>query len=717
MEFRIDKVAARPNSILFIIAFGIGKKIMKEIKKILIVNRGEIVGRISRTSRRMGIQTVSIYSEIDENSLHSFVTDESIELNGKLSRDTYLDFNKILNAVRISGADAVHPGFGFVSENAEFVDFMYKNGIKFIGPNSNSMRSMGDKIQSKILAKKAGVNVIPGLIEPIDDVELGLKVANDIGYPVILKAASGGGGKGIRIVWHDREMKDNFSLVVSEAQNSFGDGRVFIEKYIDNPRHIEIQILGDKHGNVVFLGERECSIQRRYQKIIEEAPSPFFENLGEKGMRIREEMGMQSVRLAKELGYYSAGTVEFVVDSKGHFYFLEVNTRLQVEHPVTEEIIRIKDRNGDYKIDLVEWMIRVENGEELSFTQSDIYFKGHSVEARVYAESPELGFMPSSGKVIEYFIPEMQNLRVESGIRKGSEVSVYYDPMLVKICVYGANRHEAIENIKSALAQTVIYGHSLKTNINFLEQIIRLPEFEYGDFSTNFIKQKYGDKFSLMLSQKQKDLYLKFIIANALIVLNDKKFLSIYGVNFNEEISLDVLNGTDNYYHVNIVKLKKESNVFHIISIDGKKISKIYKILNIENNILHFGMIDSKNKINKDYYFKFYPDGMNFILENSGYYLKMKAYPEMYGEFYDKIKDNKKSDDLNEKFVLSPLPGLVIGLNVEEGDVVVVNTNLLVIEAMKMQNVIYSVKVGKIKKIFVQERDIVQSDQKLIEFE
>ncbi len=594
---------------------------------------------------------------------------------------------------------------------------MHKNDIKFIGPNSNSMRSMGDKIQSKILAKKAGVNVIPGLIEPIDDVELGLKVSNEIGYPVILKAAAGGGGKGIRIVWHDRDLKDNFNLVVSEAKNSFGDGRIFIEKYIDNPRHIEIQILGDKHGNVVYFGERECSIQRRYQKIIEEAPSPFFENLGEKGIQIREEMGKQSVLLAKELGYYSAGTVEFVVDESGHFYFLEVNTRLQVEHPVTEEIIRIKDRNGDYKIDLVEWMIRVEEGERLPFTQSDIYLEGHSIEARVYAESPESGFMPSSGKVIEYHVPEIHNLRVESGIRKGSDVSVYYDPMLAKICVYGKNRNEAIENMKSTLAQTIIYGQSLKTNINFLEQIIRLSEFEQGNFSTNFIKQKYGDRFSLMLNQKQKDLYLKFIIANTIIALNDIKFISVNNTNNDDEITLNILSNIDNYHHVNVIKLNYDNKIYHILSINDKKIDKRYKIINFESNLLHFAQIDLKERSQKDFYFKLYPDDISFVLENSGYHLKMKTYPDSYGIFYDKIKENKKSDDLNEKFVLSPLPGLVIGLNVQEGETVAVNTNLLVIEAMKMQNVIYSTKAGKIKKIFVKERDIVQSDQKLIEFE
>ena len=687
------------------------------IKKILIVNRGEIVGRIAKTARKMGIPTVSIYSEIDENALHPNFTDESIALEGKLSKETYLDFNKILNAAMISGADAIHPGFGFVSENAEFVDFITRNGIKFIGPNSNAMRSMGDKIQSKILAKKAGVNVIPGLIEPIDDVELALKVSNDIGYPVILKAAAGGGGKGIRIVWHDRDLKDNFDLVVNEAKNSFGDGRVFIEKYIENPRHIEIQILGDKHGNVVYLGERECSLQRRYQKIIEEAPSPFFENLGARGIEIREEMGIQSVRLAKELGYYSAGTVEFVVDKDGHFYFLEVNTRLQVEHPVTEMAIRVKDRNGDYSLDLVEWMIRIENGEVLPFSQSDIYFEGHSIEARIYAENPEAGFMPSSGKVVEYSVPTIRNLRVESGIRQYLDISVYYDPMLAKICVWGKDRMEAAANLKDALAQTIVYGDSLKTNINFIEQLIRLKEFESADFSTNFIKQKYGDKFLLTLSNKQKEQLNLFIIANAIIALNNIKIFSVANVVENEEVCLNIITSVDDFYHVNIVKLFQCGDIYHIKYINDKKIDKNYELVKLERNLLTIVRSDLKGKNAKELYFKFYQHDMIFTLEHGGAYLKMKVYPEMYGEFYEKIRDARLNDSVSDKCVLSPLPGLVVSINVKEGDVVDENTNLLVIEAMKMQNVIYSTKLCKIKKIHIKDKEIVQSEQILIEFE
>jgi propionyl-CoA carboxylase alpha chain len=692
------------------------------INKILIANRGEIVGRISRTAHRMGIKTVSIYSEIDEDAIHPTFTDESVKLEGKLSKETYLDFQKILEACRSSGADAVHPGFGFVSENSEFVNFIQSHGIKFIGPNASSMKCMGDKIESKILAKKAGVNVIPGLIEPIEDVELGIKVANEIGYPVLLKAAAGGGGRGIRVVWHDKDLKDNFELVVNEARNSFGNGSVFIEKYIENPRHIEIQILGDKHGNCVFLYERECSIQRRYQKIIEEAPSPFFENLGPKGMKIREEMGRQSVLLAKAIGYYSAGTVEFVVDKDGNFYFLEVNTRLQVEHPVTEEVVRVKRRDGDYRLDLVEWMIRIENGETLPFTQSDLYLEGHAIETRIYAENPESGFMPSSGRICDYSIPNnLPGLRVESGVRKGSDVSVYYDPMIAKICFWGKDRKTATLGIKHALAQTVIHGDAIKTNMNFLYQILDLPEFEAGNFSTSFIKQKYGENISCILSPEDKNLFRNFLIANILISLNNTSFLARTGTNLaspGESMRFAILSQADNYYKVHSLSLIiMQNNTILIEEIDGINVLQSFKILKLEENLLVFAQVDNRGHEKNIHYFKFFSDDNSLNLESRGFYLRFRTYPEHYGELHEKIRDAMASNSSLDDFVLSPLPGLVASLNVHEGQTVDINTNLMIIEAMKMQNVIYSKRSGKIKKIFVKEKEIVAADQKLLEFE
>ena len=689
----------------------------KCIEKILIVNRGEIVRRIARTAKRLEINTVSVYSDIDEKSLYCESTDESFHLGGKLSNETYLNFDKILNAVRQTGSDAVHPGFGFVSENAKFVDFMHENGVRFLGPSAESIRLMGDKIESKVCAKKAGVNVIPGLIEPIDDMTLALRVANDIGYPVILKAAAGGGGKGIRIVWQDKELEQNFYLVQREAQSSFNDDRIFIEKYIDNPRHIEIQILGDKHGNVVHLGERECTIQRRHQKVIEEAPSPFFENIGQEGVRIRNEMGRQSVLLAKEIGYYSVGTVEFVVDVDGNFYFLEVNTRLQVEHCVTEEAIRIKNQKGlPKKLDLVEWMIKIEEGDKLTFNQDDVYFEGVSIETRIYAEDPESNFMPSSGKIVHYKQPEMENLRVETGVEKGSVISVYYDPMLSKICVWGKNRLQATDYLKVALSQLVIYGENLKTNINFLEQFIRLPEFVSAEFSTNFIKQKYSDGFSSNPSLGQTELLECFIIASVILSMQNQKFLSISGY-LDGKHKINILSSIDNYHQNTVVSFEKDFEIFTNLILNDKYIEGNYKFIANDNSLMTIAKIDRKNKVQKLYYFKCQYNDIYFTLENSGHRVKFRVYPDGYEKFFDGVRKNFNSDILSEKFILSPLPGRIVSICVKNGEKVIANTNLLTIEAMKMQNVIYSNKSGIVKSVFVAEGVTVQTNEKLIEFE
>jgi propionyl-CoA carboxylase alpha chain len=684
------------------------------IKKVLIVNRGEIVLRAVRTFKKLGIKTVSVYSDADSSSIHRFATDESIHLKGVSSSETYLDFHKILDAIKKSNADAVFPGFGFISENPKFVELMNENNIRFIGPNAESMRSMGDKISAKIIAKKAGVNVIPGIIEPIDDINLALKIANDIKYPVILKAAAGGGGKGIRIVWNDNELIQNFSLTASEALNSFKDGRIFIEKYIENPRHIEIQIMGDKHGNVVYFGERECSIQRRYQKIIEEAPSPFFINNKTLGIKIREEMGLQSVNLAKSIGYYSAGTVEFVVDQNGNFYFLEVNTRLQVEHPVTEEIVRIK-KHENQKIDLIELMINVENGEKLPFSQNDIYFDGHSIETRIYAENPEMNFIPSSGKITNYNAPSMPNLRVESGIAKGSEASIFYDPMLAKICVFGKDRDEAINNMKKSLAQLVVSGPTLKTNINFLEQFICLSEFTKGEFSTNFISQKYKNGFKSILKQNDLKLLKKFLTASVIFAMNDYKFSQIFDVD-EKNLEFAIVTNNDNYNFIHKISFHKDTNNFLIQNINNNNINKNYEFYKMENNILSF--YETKLNGRKEIiYFKYYIDDINLTLENSGFQLKIKIYPGDFSEKLEYLKNNKSQNINSDKFILSPLPGLIATLNVKEGDNVEIGSNLLIIEAMKMQNIISSQIKGKIKKIFIQENQSVQAEEKLIEFE
>ena len=432
------------------------------------------------------------------------------------------------------------------------------------------------------------------------------------------------------------------------------------------------------------------------------------------GIKIREEMGRQSVNLAKSIGYYSAGTVEFVVDQKGHFYFLEVNTRLQVEHPVTEEVVRIKKHENE-RIDLIELMTRVENGEKLPFTQDDIYFDGHAIETRIYAENPEMNFIPSSGKIINYNAPAMQNLRVESGIAKGSEVSIFYDPMLAKICVFGRNRMDAIDNIKKALAQLVISGPILKTNINFLEQFICLPEFIKGEFSTNFIQQKYKNNFKSLLKQNDQKLLKKFLTATAIFAMNDYKFSQIFDID-DKDFDLAIMTNSDNFNDIHKISFCKMRNHFMINKINENNINKDYEFIQMENNILSFYQTKSNGR-KEILYFKYYIDDMNLTLENSGYQLNIKIYPGSFAEKLQYLKNNKSKNINSEKFILSPLPGLIATLNAKEGDEVEIGANLLVIEAMKMQNIISSQAKGKIKKIFIKEGQSVQAEEKLIEFE
>ncbi|MEQ1706418.1 MAG: acetyl-CoA carboxylase biotin carboxylase subunit, partial [Rickettsiales bacterium] len=448
-------------------------------EKILIANRGEIAVRIMQTCRRMGIKTVAIYSEADTSALHVKEADEAVYIGPSPSIKSYLNIDNILNAIDQTGAQAVHPGYGFLSENAEFARRLRDAGVTLIGPSPDAIKRMGDKIESKKVAVKAGVSTVPGNLDVVtSDVEA-RKIVEQIGFPVMIKAAAGGGGKGMRVARNDKELHDGLLSSASEATSSFKDGRVFIEKFFENPRHIEIQILGDQHGNILWLGERECSIQRRHQKVIEEAPSSFLTP------EIRSEMGKQSVALAREVGYYSAGTVEFIMDQDGKFYFLEMNTRLQVEHRVTELITGI---------DLVEQMIRVAAGEKLSFTQDDVKFEGWAMEARLYAEDPKRGFLPSTGRITRYLKPEnIENVLIDTGIYEGGEVSMFYDPMVAKVCSYGDDRKSAIDTMKSALSAFIIEG--ISHNGSFLEAIISHPRFEAGDISTNFIEQEYPGGF------------------------------------------------------------------------------------------------------------------------------------------------------------------------------------------------------------------------------
>ncbi|HWU72426.1 MAG TPA: biotin carboxylase N-terminal domain-containing protein, partial [Sphingomonas sp.] len=457
-------------------------------KKILVANRGEIACRVFRTAKKMGLATVAVYSDADARSPHVLMADEAVRLGPAPAAESYLKAELILDAARITGADCIHPGYGFLSERESFAKACAEAGIAFVGPPPNAIAAMGDKIESKKLAKAAGVNVVPGFLGEIADTDEAVKIAADIGYPVMMKASAGGGGKGMRLAWSEQDVREGFEATKREGLASFGDDRVFIEKFIESPRHIEIQVLGDQHGNIVYLNERECSVQRRHQKVVEEAPSPFV------SPEMRRKMGEQAVALARAVGYYSAGTVELIVsgaDTTGEsFYFLEMNTRLQVEHPVTEEITGL---------DLVEQMIRVAAGEKLSFGQEDVRIDGWSIENRVYAEDPYRGFLPSIGRLVRYDPPANEDdddgrTRVDDGVAEGGEVSMFYDPMIAKLITWAPTREEAIERQIAALDAFVIEGPG--NNIDFLSALMQHPRFREGRLTTGFIAEEYPDGFT-----------------------------------------------------------------------------------------------------------------------------------------------------------------------------------------------------------------------------
>jgi len=470
-------------------------------KKILIANRGEIACRVMKTCARLGIKTVAVFSDIDRNSLHVQMADESINIGSPEAKDSYLAVDKIISACELTGADAVHPGYGFLSENAKFCKALCDAGITFIGPPASAIEAMGDKITSKKIAMEAGVSTVPGFLGEVKSGQEAVKISNDIGYPVMIKASAGGGGKGMRVAFGADEVLEGFGSSQNEAEKSFGDNRIFIEKYITQPRHIEIQILGDTFGNYLFFGERECSIQRRNQKIIEEAPSPFL------SASVRKKMGEQAVALAKSVNYYSAGTVEFIVDSNENFFFLEMNTRLQVEHPVTELV---------YGVDLVEEMIKVAANQYICLTQEDIKIKGWAIESRIYAEDPFRNFLPSVGRLSKYAPPtELDNklfkLRNDAGVYEGSNVSIYYDPMIAKLCVWAVDRKAAIEGMRVALDDFDISG--VETNLPFLSVVMENTKFEEGNFSTAFISEQFPDGFDYLIPDYELSKNLSMLAA------------------------------------------------------------------------------------------------------------------------------------------------------------------------------------------------------------
>ena len=661
------------------------------IKKILIANRGEIACRVIKTAKKLNIATVAVYSEADKDSLFVKLADESYFIGGSQPAESYLDMNKIIAVAKKSKADAIHPGYGFLSENATFVKKLNNSKIKFIGPNPNAIKKMGDKIESKNLAIKLKLNVIPGHTAPVKNSKEALKISNKIGYPVLLKASAGGGGKGMRIVRKNSELEENFNAAKSESKKSFGDDRVFIEKYIEQPRHIEIQILCDKHGNQVHLGERECSIQRRYQKVIEECPSPFVDS------KMRTKMAEQALKLAKEVKYDSAGTVEFVVDSKKNFYFLEMNTRLQVEHPVTELVTGI---------DLVEQMIRCADNKKLKITQKDIKLKGWSVESRIYAEDPIKDFLPSIGRVTHYIEPGISSndedvIRNDTGISPGSEVSLFYDPMISKLAVHSKDRKTAIDLMIKSLENYYLSG--VENNINFLMSILDDKKFRNGDISTNFIKDKFkkGYQSNLALNyDKEIKLSIFALVLHCYQIKEESlKKNKSYAVKIN-----------DNYTDIQILKfdfskkvLKSTfeiSNEKYDISASIKLIDKIHHI-EINNVIYSFKL---NNLINMHRFDISYFDArVNSHVISQSHKKLLRIMPKIMKE------------DLSKKLI-SPMPGLIKSINVVEGQKIKNGDQILIIEAMKMENILKCEKDCKIEKILINSGDSVGADEELVLF-
>ncbi|ARQ01419.1 acetyl-CoA carboxylase biotin carboxylase subunit [Pseudorhodoplanes sinuspersici] len=665
-------------------------------KRILIANRGEIACRIIKTARRMGIETVAVYSDADRDALHVEMADEAIHIGPPPAAESYLLIDKIVAACRATGAEAVHPGYGFLSEREAFPRALEAAGIVFIGPNAKAIAAMGDKIESKKAAAAAKVSTVPGYLGEIADAEQAAKIADEIGYPVMIKASAGGGGKGMRIAYSHAEVAEGFARARSEAKSSFGDDRVFVEKFIVDPRHIEIQVLGDKHGNVISLGERECSIQRRNQKVIEEAPSPLLDEA------TRKTMGEQAVALAKAVGYDSAGTVEFVAGQDRSFYFLEMNTRLQVEHPVTELVTGI---------DLVEQMIRVAAGEELAIKQSDVKLVGWAVESRVYAEDPYRGFLPSTGRLVRYRPPvESQingvTVRNDTGVYEGGEISLYYDPMIAKLVTHAPTREQAIDAQSDAL--DAFYVGGIRHNIPFLSALMAHPRWRSGKLSTGFISEEFPDGFHGVAPEGETAHVLAAVATAIDHVLGERK-RQISGqmphrlvtrerqraVWLNDdEYKLDVTraNGTIE------VAFRNGATHTHRIESDWRPGDPVW-----------IGRVDGKPvtvQVNP------IPNGFDLSLRG----VQARAYVFTESEAaYARLMPIKKAADTG-KFLLCPMPGLVVSIAVAEGQEVKVGETLAVVEAMKMENVLRAERDGTVKKIHAKKGDSLAVDAVIMEF-
>jgi len=659
------------------------------LKKILVANRGEIACRVFATAKKMGIATVAVYSDADRDALHVQMADEAVYIGPSVSAESYLVIEKIIQACLDTDADAVHPGYGFLSENSKFRDALDTAGIIFIGPGKKAIESMGDKITSKLIAQKAGVTCIPGYTDVVRDADHALEVCAEIGYPVMLKASAGGGGKGMRVAMNEDECRDGFERATNEARSSFGDTRIFIEKYIQQPRHIEIQVMADGHGNVIYLGERECSIQRRHQKVIEEAPSPFLNEA------TRQKMGEQSCALARAVDYQSAGTVEFIADADMNFYFLEMNTRLQVEHPVTELV------TGQ---DLVELMIRVAAGEELPLTQQDVSLTGWAMESRVYAEDPFRNFLPSVGRLVRYSEPEGEGVRVDSGVYEGGEVSIFYDPMIAKLITYGEDRSQSIDRMVDALDNYYIRG--VNHNISFLNALMVHPRFIAGDLSTNFIDDEFPDGFNAGLVAQADP-------AIALVVLG--------AVNQLEEERASLLsNQLTGHEHV--------ANRDWVVVV-GDQQSTVNVELTESGYLVSLGNSDYQVETNwslGEPLFKADVNGKDISVQVER---SAKGYRLLYrgAEINAQILSPKaavlsahmvyKAPADMSKFLLSPMPGLLVKMAVKEGQEVKEGEELAVVEAMKMENSLRAVQDGIVGKISAVEGGSLMVDEIILEFE
>lgn len=647
--------------------------------KILIANRGEIACRIMRTANRMGIATVAVYSDADANTPHVQMADEAVHIGAAASSESYLRADRIIAAAKQTGAEAIHPGFGFLSENAGFVEAVEDAGLVFIGPGTEAIRVMGDKIESKTLAEKVGVSVVPGTPGAVEDIDTALKAAEEIGFPVMVKASAGGGGKGMRVIETAADLADGMRAAMSEAQTAFGDSRVFIEKFVVQPRHIEIQLVADQHGNIVYVGERECSIQRRHQKVIEEAPSPFI------SPETRAAMGTQAVALARAVDYRSAGTVEFIVGADQDFYFLEMNTRLQVEHPVTEMV---------YGLDLVETMIRVAAGEVLPVSQDDITPDGWAIEARVYAEDPARGFLPSIGQLIRYREPRGDGVRVDTGVAEGGEISMYYDPMIAKLVAHAATRDEAINRLHLALDHYEIDG--IASNRQFLSAVLENAAFKSGDLTTGFIASEFDGDFLAGVPDGFAASDMVALGAAVAALQIDERDANTPDRHF------VVIDQTGRQY---VVEVEAVTNTEAMVIVDGRRHAlsgRLRRPLHLFDGTINEEPVAVQLRGN-DY---------DIALTQGSHRLVAKILPARFAPMLALMPEKAEGAGADE--IIAPMPGQITRILVEIGDEVLPGQDVAIIEAMKMENILTSEARGTVKSIEVSVGDNLNVDDLIL---